>query len=266
MISSNARRILAFLLTAGLALAQQAAEPHAGIQNPFRDNPQAAAAGAEVFRVHCAACHGARGEGGSGPDLSEGIYAGGDRDEDLRYVVMRGRDVMPGFRNILSEESIWQVVSYVRSLAGRNLGTVPGDVAAGGQLFWGKGGCGQCHRVGPNGAATGPNLTEIGIRRGAAHLRESLVKPDASVPRGYAMIVAVARDGRTLQGTRRRSDHFSVQFTDMQGQFHSYMKDELKEITESEKSLMPAYGDTFSAAELDNLVAYLSRLGREKKP
>jgi putative heme-binding domain-containing protein len=265
-MKSSAHKVIVFLLAAGLASAQNANEPHAGgLQNPFGNDAQAIAAGAEVFRIHCSACHGAQGEGGSGPDLSEGSYSAGDRDEDLRQVVMAGRGVMRGFRNILTGESIWQVVAYVRSLAGRSLGTVQGDVAAGGKLFWGKGGCGQCHRVRLEGAGAGPNLTEIGIKRGANYLRESLLTPDASVPRGYAVVTAVTTDGQTIQGIRRRSDNFSVQFLDMQGGFHSYLKDELKQITESEKSLMPAYGSTFSETELNDLVAYLSRLGREKQ-
>ena len=266
-MKSSAHRVLLFLLSAGLALAQNANEPHAGgLQNPFGNDPQAIAAGAEVFRVHCSACHGARGEGGSGPDLTEGTYSSGGRDEDLRQVVMTGRGVMRGFRNILTGESIWQVVAYVRSLAGRNLGAVQGDVAAGGKLFWGKGGCGQCHRVGLEGAGAGPNLSEIGAKRGVNYLRDSLLNPAASVPRGYAVVTVVTTDGRTIQGIQRRADNFSVQFLDMQGGFHSYLKDELKQVTESEKSLMPAYGSAFSETELNDLVAYLSRLGREKQP
>lgn len=264
---SYAHKIFLLLFAAGLAVAQTTNEPHFGpaLQNPFRDDPQAAEAGGEVFRVHCSACHGSQGEGGSGPDLSEGAYSVGNRDEDLRQIMLRGRGVMPGFRNILNEESIWRLVSFVRSLAGRHLGTVQGDAAAGGKLFWGKGGCGQCHRVGLNGAGAGPNLTDIGVRRGATYLRESLLNPDASVPRGYATITAVTLDGQTIQGIQRRSDNFSVQFMDMQGNFYSYLRDELKEVTESEKSLMPAYGNTFSEAELNDLAAYLSRLGRDKK-
>jgi putative heme-binding domain-containing protein len=267
-VISTVPKTLLCVLAAGLALAQTTDQTHAdpGVQNPFGNDRQAVAMGAELFRVHCAACHGAQGEGGSGPDLTEGVYAAGDRDEDLRQVVTRGRGgVMPGFRNILDEESIWRLVSFMRSVAGRNLGTVQGDAAAGGQLFWGKGVCGQCHRVGLNGASAGPSLTLIGARRGAAYLRESLVSPDAAVPRGYATVGVVLRDGRTIQGIRSRSDNFSIQFMDMQGNFHSYLRDEVREITESEKSLMPAYGNMLSDAELNDLVAYLSRLGREKK-
>jgi cytochrome c oxidase cbb3-type subunit III len=268
-MTSTARKIPPLLLlAASLALAQHANEPNAdaGLQNPFRNDPKAITAGAEVFRVQCSACHGAQGEGGSGPALAEGLYGIGNRDEDLRQVVMRGRDVMPGFRNILSEESIWHVVAYVRSLAGRTPANVPGDAAAGGELFWGKGGCAQCHRVGLNGASSGPNLTEIGVRRGAAYLRESLLNPDAGVPRGYAMVTVVTSGGETLQGIRSRSDNFSVQFLDLQGNFHSYLREELKEVAESGKSLMPPYGNALSDAELTDLVAYLSRLGREKRP
>jgi putative heme-binding domain-containing protein len=267
MISIASKTAL-FLLVAGLTLAQTPDQPHAdpGLQNPFGNDPQAVVAGSELFRVHCAACHGAQGEGGSGPDLTEGAYAAGDRDEDLRQVVMRGRGgVMPGFRNILDEESIWRLVSFMRSLAGRNLGIAQGDPAAGAQLFWGKGGCGQCHRVGLSGASTGPSLTVIGARRGAAYLRESLLNPDAGVPRGYAAVTGATNDGRTIQGIRLRSDNFSVQFIDMQGTFYSYLREEIKEVTESEKSLMPAYGNLFNETELNDLVAYLARLGREKK-
>lgn len=262
---SIAPKLLVFLLAAGLCLAQTAEEPHAGPQNPFRNDPTAAAAGGEVFRIHCAACHGAKGEGGSGPDLSEGAYGVGDRDEDLFQIVSRGRDVMRGFRNILDEESIWRVITFVRSLAGRNLGTVQGDVAAGENLFWNKGGCGQCHRVGLNGSSAGPDLTEIGIRRGAAHLRESLLQPDADVPRGYAMASIKTQDGKNMQGILRRSDSFSVQMFDLQGNFYSFLREELQQITESKRSLMPAYEGTFSETELKNLIAYLSRLGRETK-
>ncbi len=261
-------------VTAPRALAQHNDEPIStgGTSNPFRNDPQAIVAGAELFRVHCSACHGERGEGGSAPALAEGIYGIGNRDEDLRQVVMWGRNVMRGFRNILPPDSIWQVVAYVRSLSENKLDStqganaVAGDAAAGEKIFWGKGGCGQCHRVGVHGSYAGPNLSVIGTRRGAAYLRESLLDPNASVPPGYAQVRVVTADGQTVQGIRRRSDNFSVQFFDMQGAYHSYLRDAVREITESEKSLMPAYGDVLSKAELNDLVAYLSMLGRDKRP
>jgi putative heme-binding domain-containing protein len=252
-------------MAAGAALAQDT--PHQGSerQNPFRNDAQAVAAGGELFQIHCAACHGAKGEGGSGPDLSRGGYGVGDRDEDLHAIVMRGRDVMPGFRRTLGEENVWRVVTFLRTFSGRESAAAIGDAAAGERLFWGRGGCGQCHRVGANGASSGPNLTEIGVRRGEPHLRESIVNPGADVPRDYNVVAVVTADGKTIEGIQRHYDTFSAHFLDLQSNFHSYLRSEVKDMTRSQKSLMPAYKGMFSEAELNDLVAYLSGLGRYKQ-
>ena len=251
-----------FLIATGVAAAQNADEPHAGPQNPFGNDPQAVAAGGEVFQVHCSACHGAKGEGGSGPDLSRGAFSVGDADADLQQIVTRGRDVMPGFRTTLGEQDVWRVVSFIRSLAGSIAETTTGDAAAGGKLFWDKGGCGQCHRVTLNGGSLGPNLSTIGLKRGASHLRESILDPDADLPQGYATLTVATADGAKIEGVQLGYDNFSAQLLDLQNNFHSYLKSEVKEITRSRRSLMPAYRDVFSASEIDDLVAYLSSLGR----
>jgi cytochrome c oxidase cbb3-type subunit III len=258
-------KLLVFLLFVGVALAQN--EPHAGaeVKNPFGGDPQAVAAGAQLFQTHCASCHGSKGEGGSGPDLSQGTFGVGDGDDDLRQIVTRGREVMPGFRNTLEEDDIWRVISFIRSLAGQNLGPVTGDAAAGATLFWGKGGCGQCHRVGLQGGGAGPNLTKIGVRRGTTSLRNSITTPDAEVPRGYAVVTAVTMDGKTVQGIEVRHDAFSAQFRDLANNYYSYLRSEVKEMSRSEKSLMPSYASVFSDKEVDDLVAYLAGLGRGDK-
>ena len=258
-------KLLIFLLFAGAALAQN--EPHAGaeVKNPFGNDPQAVAAGAKLFQAHCSACHGSKGEGASGPDLSRGTFAVGDGDDDLRQIVTRGRDIMPGFRGTLEEDDIWRVISFMRSLAGQNLGTVTGDAAAGANLFWGKGGCGNCHRVGLQGGGAGPNLTQIGVRRGVTSLRNSIIDPDAELPRGYAVVTAVTMDGKTIQGIEVRHDAFSAQFRDLANNYYSFLRSEVKEMSRSEKSLMPSYKGVFSEKEVDDLVAYMAGLGRGEK-
>ena len=258
-------KLLVFCLFAGAALAQDGLHAGAEVKNPFASDPQAVAAGAKLFQAHCSSCHGSKGEGGSGPDLSRGTFGVGDTDADLRQIVSRGRDVMPGFRSTLEEDDIWQVVSFMRSLAEQNLGTVTGDAALGSNLFWGKGGCGNCHRVGLQGGGAGPNLTQIGVRRGATSLRNSIIDPDAELPRGYAVVTAVTMDGKTIQGIEVRHDDFSAQFRDLANNYYSFLRSEVKEMSRSEKSLMPSYKSVFSEKEVDDLVAYMAGLGRGEK-
>jgi hypothetical protein len=91
------------------------------------------------------------------------------------------------------------------------------------------------------------------------------VNPDADVPRDYNLVSVVTADGKTIQGVQRHYDTFSAQFMDLQSNFHSYLRSEVKEMTRSRKSIMPAYEKMFSETELTDLVAYLSGLGRNKQ-
>ena len=67
-------RLWLLLVTAVTLSAQQ--------RNP-RTTPADAAAGAKIFRSHCAECHGLKGEGGKGPNLSSGVYYHGSSDASL---------------------------------------------------------------------------------------------------------------------------------------------------------------------------------------
>src|SRR5207302_2108858 len=138
-------------------------------------------------------------------------FNAGDTDADLLRVLSAGvpGTEMPGFGARLDEDDVWRLISYVRSLARHETTPVPGDASAGEQLFWGKGGCGRCHRVGARGSSIGPNLTRAGRQRGLAYLRESIVTPDAEITPGYATITVVARDGRKIVGVENGFDNFS---------------------------------------------------------
>ena len=74
------------------------------------------AQGREVFADNCAACHGARGEGGTGPNL-----AGEAEYTDPEAVVDQIRDGgggMPGFEGRLTEQELADVSAFlVRELA-----------------------------------------------------------------------------------------------------------------------------------------------------
>lgn len=218
------------------------------------------ARGKELFAGQCASCHGPEGEGGTGANLALPRLRHAPDDRALFRVIDRGISgtEMPG--SLFTEREIWQLVAHVRSLGRRPVQPVPGDPARGKALYAAKG-CAQCHIVEGQGQALGPELSDIGARRSAAHLRQSLLDPQAAFPQGFLQVVAVTRDGRKVPGIRINEDTFSIRLRDMSGNAHGFWKSELADLQrERGKSPMPAYAGMLSASELDDIVAYLVSL------
>ncbi|MCB0379203.1 MAG: c-type cytochrome [Bdellovibrionales bacterium] len=81
------------------------------------------AAGQTVFRNYCAACHGQKGEGGVGPNLTDGywIYEKGAPDT-IKGLVTKGilDKGMPAWESMLKPNEIDAVVKYVSSIRNTN--------------------------------------------------------------------------------------------------------------------------------------------------
>jgi putative heme-binding domain-containing protein len=248
-------------LAASLLAAQEDKRPQT---NPVAGDAQAIELGRVMFRMSCSGCHGLRATGGrSGPDLTRGSFAAGDTDADLYRVITDGvpGTEMPAFGTWVEVDERWRLISYVRSLTPHESAPIPGDAAAGEQLFWGKGGCGRCHRVGARGTSIGPNLTRAGRQRSLAYLRESVVSPNADITPGHATIAVVTRDGKTITGVEKGFDNFSTMLMDLSGRFYSFQKDEVTSVERQYRSLMPPnYGRLFSDHELEDLLAFLAGL------
>jgi putative heme-binding domain-containing protein len=231
-------------------------------------DPAAVELGRVQFRMSCAGCHGLHATGGrSGPDLTRGIFAAGETDADLYRVISDGIEgtEMPAFRGSLEDDQRRRVVAYVRSLARHDSIAVPGDRAAGEKLFWEKGNCGRCHRVGTRGSSLGPDLTRAGRQRSLAYLRESVLSPDADITRGFATVTVITRDGRKIVGVEKNFDNFSAQLMDVSGHLYSFFKDDVTSIQREYRSLMPEnYGKLFNERELEDLLGYLASLGAQR--
>jgi alcohol dehydrogenase (cytochrome c) len=232
-------------------------------KNPFHGKKDAIEAGQGQFRIYCGPCHGIKAEGGRGPDLTLGTYSAGNSDDDLFRVISDGvtGTEMPGYSATFDTEGVWRLVAYIRSVAGKPAPALNGNRANGERLFWGKGGCGGCHRVGARGGRMGPELSLVGRQRSVAYLRESVVAPDVSLTPGYATVRVELKDGRKVVGVQKGYDAFSAQLIDAQENFHSYLREEVRTMTREMKSLMPgSYGRQFSDAELTDLVVYMAGL------
>lgn len=239
--------------------------------NPFAGDTQAAGVGKGIFRIYCAPCHGIRGQGGRGPDLTRGVYTSGEHDADLFHTISAGvaGTEMESYSAILSDDNMWRLVAYIRSLgSGATAAAAPGDAARGRELFWGKGRCGNCHMVDAKGGRSGPNLSRVGRQRSYAYLRASIVDPSADITPGYSTVSVVLRDGKKILGLQRGLDNFTVQVLDLGGTFYSFNKSDVTSVKPETRSLMPDnYGKIFTAAEVDDLASYLSTLrGEVAKP
>jgi putative heme-binding domain-containing protein len=165
---------------------------------------------------------------------------------------------MPGFQWSMTETMTWRTAAYIRSLGRRPAEPVPGDVTRGAVVYEGKG-CQTCHVIDGRGNALGPELTTIGALRGPAHLRESIVKPEAAHPTGYLVVRAVPRAGAEVRGIRVDEDAFWIHIRDAAGTLHVLEKKDLQTLDRDPGgTLMPSYASVLSADELDNLVAYLA--------
>lgn len=82
-----------------------------------KDEAPASAAGQALYAAHCAACHGAEGKGGIGPDLTRSQYAFGRSPEEVTTSIAQGRPGgMPAFGNQLSADQVASLTSFVLSL------------------------------------------------------------------------------------------------------------------------------------------------------
>ena len=84
--------------------------------------------GLPQFTATCAACHGARGQGGSGVPL-----AGNDKLADADFVantLIHGFGYMPAFGNQLSDTEIAQIGTYIRNAWDNDFGLLTNETVA----------------------------------------------------------------------------------------------------------------------------------------
>ncbi len=86
--------------------------------NPYTNDEKAIAEGEELYKMlNCYSCHGLRGGGGMGPNLTDDQWKEGTgSDERVMSQVMTGRNKMPGYAEVITEEEAWKVIAYVRRL------------------------------------------------------------------------------------------------------------------------------------------------------
>jgi len=250
-------------------------------KNPFAGDAKAAKVGESQFRANCAFCHGlgARG-GGRGPDLTRAQKRHGNADADLFRTINEG---VPGTAMPpngatqqgvgMTEEEIWQVISYIRSVQAKAPAQIPGNAAHGKELFYGSAACSTCHMIQGKGGRLGPDLTTTGSARSTDYLVESVRNPSRRLAQGiseamkefsqeYETVTVVTAEGMKFTGVVMNEDHFTLQMMDTREQLHLFEKGKLRSLEKSRESLMPAYDQKMlSDKDLLDLIAYLLAVG-----
>ncbi len=131
--SSRALIALAIFSISGSLLAQgssdwKAPPTAANRPNPVAGNAIATAPGAKLYAANCLTCHGPTGHG-DGPgaaalekkpaDLAARIRETGEKDGELFWKISEGRAPMITWKGALSETQRWELVNYIRTLAGK---------------------------------------------------------------------------------------------------------------------------------------------------
>ena len=247
-------RIVCALLIVTAVLRAQA--PQIPDTNPFSSEADIQQ-GAALFQTHCSYCHGSFGEGGRGADLTAGIYRRGGSDSELYTSVRYG---IPGSEMgpvRITDDEVWKVVAYVKRLGSQGLlEKAPGDASAGRQVYE-KSGCANCHSIEKAGGSLGPDLTDIGRRRGLKFLAESLIKPEADIPINYRGVQVMLKSGQTVSGIRLNYDDLSIQLRDTRDNLRSFLRENIQDIKYDKPSLMPTYA-SMNQKSLDDVIAYLN--------
>jgi cytochrome c oxidase cbb3-type subunit III len=86
--------------------------------NPYAENIAAMSDGRELFvRMNCSGCHGGRAGGGMGPSLRDEDWLYGNTDQQIFSTIVEGRaHGMPSWSKTLTNDQVWKLVAYVKSL------------------------------------------------------------------------------------------------------------------------------------------------------
>ncbi len=86
-------------------------------------DPAMVAEGAHIFETNCVVCHGARGEGNIGPNLTDGAWIHGGTPVEIHTTIANGVAArgMPAWSATLGRDSVLRAVAFVLSVRDTNI-------------------------------------------------------------------------------------------------------------------------------------------------
>ncbi|HEY1951447.1 MAG TPA: c-type cytochrome [Gemmatimonadaceae bacterium] len=123
MVAGDSLRVMQHdeILPAGFPLSGKVV----AVTNPYEGNKDAIHTGSQLFIAYnCLDCHGADGSGAMGPSFQDGRWHFGGSPGDVFESIYQGRpDGMPAWGGRITNDQIWMLTAYVRSLSSKDLST-----------------------------------------------------------------------------------------------------------------------------------------------
>lgn len=134
-----------------------------------------------------------------------------------------------------------------------------GSARSGGGAFFGNKvmACVRCHIIDGPGENAGPNLSDIGLKRDARHLLESIVAPNAHISPGFENAIVTLKSGETKIGivAAETDETLSLALADQTSV--AIAKTDIAKRESMPSSMPNIFGTLLSRKELRDLVAFL---------
>jgi putative membrane-bound dehydrogenase-like protein len=131
-----------------------------------------------------------------------------------------------------------------------------GDAAAGKLVF--KNTCSKCHVHGGEGTQIGPDLTGMAVHT-KEHLLTEIMDPSRSVEGNFKAWTVVKTNGQVLSGLLASESKTTVELYDAEGKKQVILRQDIDELKETNKSLMPDGFETqLSHKQIADLLEFLT--------
>jgi cytochrome c oxidase cbb3-type subunit III len=217
--------------------------------------------GKNLFETTCAVCHGLDGAGGEhAPTIGRGSAAKSKSDSELARILRDGipSKGMPPFTS-LGDLELQSLLDYLRFLQAKNeTRSDAGNPVHGQQIFFGKGGCANCHAMHGEGHFLSTDLSDFAYDHDANDIRVAIANPQEQQVPPQTLARVMNNSGQQFAGVIRNESNSSLQIQDTDGQFYLFMKSDLRSVQRSPAPSMPGdYQQKLSATEIEDLVSYI---------
>ncbi len=183
-------------------------------------------------------------------------------------------DVVESAKHFVSNNSeiAAKLVEYERA-AGTDSAAAFRDCLEGGDAENGKSlffqrldvSCLRCHRIGDQGGAVGPDLSEIGAKKERQYLLEAIVDPNKAIAEKFETVVIINDLGKTLSGILQAETDDFLRLTTAEGNLITIDKNSIDERRNGKSAMPDDVAKHLTPKDVRDLVEFLASQAPPKK-